>query len=233
MIYWDGQRKEHDDQKNECLGKQSLKSKGHDHGKTEPAKDGKQALNLDNGHLVAANQLVKQRHRERPSCRVEIRTKYRKPGTSSPDHLVSGVNRLVYTPERSEFQSQKDQEDCGKNKNPQTWEGEDLGAPVAPMTPEQLGLPELRETETPEPIPPTPEPAPPTEFQEPTLSPLRQTYQPGAVQPPPQPALTTRDVEVILSKLDAIKAILTSLETRLAALERIASGQQQEPRTRW
>ena len=36
------------DAKNENLSKQSLKSKGHYHGKTEPAKDGKQALNSDN-----------------------------------------------------------------------------------------------------------------------------------------------------------------------------------------
>ena len=108
-----------------------------------------------------------------------------------------------------------------------------------PLTHDQLGLPELQDPAVP---PPGEQPAPfgeepqmpakPPAFGEPSLSPMR-NFQPGAQPPPQQPGMQHRDVEVILSKLDAIKAILQSLETRVAALERIAQGEQQQPRSRW
>lgn len=63
----------------------------------------------------------------------------------------------------------------------------------------------------------------------------------GAAQPPMRETplqkdesfILRKDIEIISSKLDAIKAALESLDQRIAHLERIAAGESAETRRRW
>lgn len=99
-----------------------------------------------------------------------------------------------------------------------------------PMAPDQMGLPELS-TPT---IPGTPPELGP-EFAEPGVSPLR-TYEPRTYAPPQhaQPGMPSRDVELILSKLDAIRSVLTNVEIRIGRLEKAAGiGEKDEKGYRW
>lgn len=43
----------------------------------------------------------------------------------------------------------------------------------------------------------------------------------------------SKDMEVISAKLDALRAALDSINQRLANLERIAAGEQEQPKRRW
>ena len=81
---------------------------------------------------------------------------------------------------------------------------------------DDLGMPGLGDRSKPPEMPPMEEPevAPPPHLRD---------YQP--TQPPmpqPQPPVDVHRIEIIDSKLDAIKAILSALEQRLANLERMA-----------
>lgn len=52
--------------------------------------------------------------------------------------------------------------------------------------------------------------------------------------PPPQEVTVDKDLEVISSKLDAIRANLDSINQRLANLERVAYGEKdRQERIRW
>ncbi len=124
--------------------------------------------------------------------------------------------------------------------------GLDLDRPAyKPLGAADMGLPEL-ETPT---MPPTAEsqrelsgelsPFPPQypqqNFEEPEVSPLR-NYQPRSFAPQQQmqqPSLTARDVELILSKLDAIRSALNNVEMRLARLEKIAGVEKDDKGYRW
>lgn len=67
---------------------------------------------------------------------------------------------------------------------------------------------------------PVEEPSP-TPYPTPTPYP-QPTYQYSSPPTPPQSAVTEKDLELISAKLDAIKALLESLNQRVANLERIA-----------
>lgn len=101
-----------------------------------------------------------------------------------------------------------------------------------PMTDTELGLPELGRDSFAEP------PAP-VEDEEPGLSPLRSHQQFARPMPhlqPPQPGPNSRDIDLIISKLDSIRSILTTLDMRISNLERIAridEKQQQSKGYRW
>lgn len=80
---------------------------------------------------------------------------------------------------------------------------------------------------------------PQQDFGESSVSPLR-TYQPQSypMQQPQQQfgqqPLSSRDVELILSKLDAIRSAITNIEIRIANLERIAGVEQKNDKGyRW
>jgi len=100
--------------------------------------------------------------------------------------------------------------------------------PYQPMSPDEFGLPELGAS--------PPKPQAPPELQpdfEPSPSPLR-SYQPPTFNPVAQQALASRDVELILSKLDAIRSALTNIEIRIARLEKIAGvDEKAEKPYRW
>lgn len=103
--------------------------------------------------------------------------------------------------------------------------------PYKPMTADEMGLPEL-ETPT---VPPSPTDTS-ADFSEPGLSPLR-NYQPRSYSQPQanQNAVSNRDTELILSKLDAIRSVLTNIDIRLANLEKIAgvNEKDQQKGYRW
>jgi hypothetical protein len=90
-----------------------------------------------------------------------------------------------------------------------------------PMSEDELGLPELgRDSFS--------EPSAPADDEEPGISPLR-SYPPPRPMPPrsqsQQPGMgsinpSSRDVDLILSKLDSIRSILTTLDMRISNLER-------------
>ena len=78
---------------------------------------------------------------------------------------------------------------------------------------------------------PSPGPAP-TQPSMPSFSP---PSQPQYQQPPsyaPQQELESKNLEVISSKLDAIRASIESLNQRLANLEAIAKGEEEQGRRR-
>ena len=86
--------------------------------------------------------------------------------------------------------------------------------------PEGWGMPELG----PAPQAPT-QPEQPA-FAEPSVSPVGSRQS----QPPPMAPTASPQLEIISSKLDAIRAMLTSLEMRLANLEKIARGEEEQKR---
>ena len=56
--------------------------------------------------------------------------------------------------------------------------------------------------------------------------------QPAAMQQSPREYTVAKDIEVISYKLDALRAALESINQRLASLERIARGEEEQPRRR-
>lgn len=97
---------------------------------------------------------------------------------------------------------------------------------------DDLGLPELDHSPLPRPGEENPE-----SF-EPSLSPLRINTPQQILQPQGQQSqmpLSHRDVELILSKLDAIRSVLTNLDMRIANLEKIAgvSEEKEQKGYRW
>ena len=96
---------------------------------------------------------------------------------------------------------------------------------------EDLGLSELDHS-------PLPRPGEDPESFEPSLSPLRINVPQQVLQQQGQPQqmpLTHRDVELILSKLDAIRSVLTNLDMRIANLEKIAgvADEKEQKGYRW
>jgi hypothetical protein len=87
------------------------------------------------------------------------------------------------------------------------------GMEEQPVIPEEPAMP----THPSAPFHPGPAPSSelPSHVEEPSVPPG------AAVQP-----MMSRDIELINSKLDAIRAILTSIEQRIAALERMQTAQQ-------
>ena len=103
-----------------------------------------------------------------------------------------------------------------------------------PMSGDELGLPELEKRSS---LPELPE----DDFSESEASPLHgyrpqtlsriQPAQSGAMQ---SGALQARDVELILSKLDTIRSILTNLDIRISNLEMVAGiNEKEKKRYQW
>jgi hypothetical protein len=96
--------------------------------------------------------------------------------------------------------------------------------PYQPMSPDELGLSDLNKT---------PETTTP-EFNEPSPSPVGTYKPPQFQQQSSNSAPQTRDVELILSKLDAIRSALTNIDIRIARLEKIAgTDEKQDHSYRW
>ncbi|MBI4153348.1 hypothetical protein HY497_02395 [Candidatus Woesearchaeota archaeon] len=106
------------------------------------------------------------------------------------------------------------------------------GPSYKPVSGDELGLPELEKRSS---LPELPE----DDFPEPEVSPLHgyrpqtrlQPVQPGAMQPQPG-TFQARDIELILSKLDTIRSILTNLDIRISNLETVA-GINDKKRNQW
>ena len=89
-------------------------------------------------------------------------------------------------------------------------------------------------------VPPGTQPSIPS-MQQPTQQPLQPTQQPPSLGPnynqpqmQSQDYATSKNLEVISSKLDALRAALDSINQRLANLETIARGEEhQSYRKRW
>lgn len=98
-----------------------------------------------------------------------------------------------------------------------------------PLSDDELGLPELEKRSS---LPKLPDDEP--EAEEPGVSPLH-NYQPGALrQRIGSPQLQARDVELILSKLDTIRSILTNLDIRISNLEQAAGvNEKEKKRYQW
>lgn len=99
-----------------------------------------------------------------------------------------------------------------------------------PMSDDELGLPEIGKD-------PFAQPQPEEHEEEPGISPLRIYQHPRTAPQSPQPSaqggLSARDVDLILSKLDTIRSILTNLDIRLSNLERIAGIDEKQQKSRW
>ena len=78
------------------------------------------------------------------------------------------------------------------------------------------------------PYPSTPSAQPPFQQQ----PPFRAQFQPPFAQQMPQDYTTNKNLEVISSKLDALRASLDSINQRLANIEAIARGEEEESRRR-
>lgn len=92
-----------------------------------------------------------------------------------------------------------------------------------PISSDELGLPELEKRSS---LPEMPE----DDFSESEASPLH-GYRPqpmSRIQPSAMPQLQARDVELILSKLDTIRSVLTNLDIRLSNLEMVAGINEKE-----
>ena len=70
------------------------------------------------------------------------------------------------------------------------------------------------------------------ELQQPQTPPLTPPPSTPSVEPT-APARQLNDIDLVNSKLDTIKAILTSLDQRLANIERVSGQQQQEKQKLW
>ena len=109
--------------------------------------------------------------------------------------------------------------------------GDQFGAPPGGANPPGLGpTPGMDEGG----MGPGPSPAGPTPPQ-PSMPSFSPPSQPQYQQPPsyaPQQELESKNLEVISSKLDAIRASIESLNQRLANLEAIAKGEEEQGRRR-
>ena len=69
--------------------------------------------------------------------------------------------------------------------------------------------------------------------QQPSFQQPQPSFQPQFQQPPQQQGFTAeKDLEIISSKLDALRAALDSINQRLANLEAIAKGEEEQSRER-
>ena len=99
-----------------------------------------------------------------------------------------------------------------------------------PMSEDELGLPELGKDSF-------SEPSAQVDDEEPGISPLRSYPPPRPMPSRPQPqqqgpvgsmSMGNRDVDLILSKLDSIRSILTTLDMRISNLERNAGVEEKK-----
>lgn len=83
--------------------------------------------------------------------------------------------------------------------------------------------------------PTQPTPAPPTQpsYPQPQQPSFQAQFQPPAQQQQPQGFTAEKDLEVISSKLDALRAALDSINQRLANLEAIARGEEEQSKRRY
>jgi len=70
----------------------------------------------------------------------------------------------------------------------------------------------------------------PTHLEEPTAPGFQQPPPRAGISATPQPIGGNRDLELISSKLDTVKAILTSMDQRIANLERAAGVEKKQQR---
>jgi len=70
-------------------------------------------------------------------------------------------------------------------------------------------------------------------MQAPTQPPQMESLQERSYAPPPQYASQNRDLELVAAKLDALKATLENINQRLANLERVAYGEEEQHRKGW
>ena len=109
----------------------------------------------------------------------------------------------------------------------------DLGLEKPSYTPvaaDELGLGEIKSEDF-----TTTSPSP--DEMGPTLSPFRNPqfnnqFSQQQPQQQQQPSLASRDIELILSRLDTIRSLLTNLDLRIARLEKVAGVEEKETR-RW
>ncbi|MFH0876041.1 MAG: hypothetical protein V1859_08950 [archaeon] len=123
-----------------------------------------------------------------------------------------------------DFKPPKDSElglDFNKNPTPDFGAEPDFGANDLNAPP---GRGQYQDTRSQRQLP-TFEPTPQTQFQQ---FPSQQSYQ----QQDPAYVLS-KNMEVISSKLDALRAAIESINQRLINLENIAKGEQERPRYRW
>jgi len=115
-----------------------------------------------------------------------------------------------------------------------------------PMTPDEMGLPELDNPDF------GPELSKQNEFGrlkqdfdlpqrpdfnenqnfEPSASPLN-SYRPPNAHAQPNQNHSSRDIDLVLSKLDAIRSILTNLDLRISNLEKVAGTGKNNRRYQW
>ena len=83
-----------------------------------------------------------------------------------------------------------------------------------------------------QPMQPTPAPPPQPSYPQPQQPSFQPQFQPPAQQPQ-QGFTAEKDFEVISSKLDALRAALDAINQRLANLEAIARGEEEQSKRRY